>query len=94
VRWFHISITPNPALGGIRYFGVIEAEGVVDAIMKAQPFIDALNSKVKEEVDVDCDEPFVISGVAGADWEPIGDQWVQDTVDHVLSALETEDEDA
>jgi hypothetical protein len=94
VPWFHISVRPHPDLGGARYFGVIEADGVVDAIMKFQPFMDALNSKVKEAVDVDCEEPFSINGVASADWEPIGDQWVQDTVDHVLDALETEDEDA
>jgi hypothetical protein len=86
-----LNIHPSSEVGGVRYFGVIKADSIPDAIKKFQPHLDSLNNIIKHSVKGLKLNPFEIQSVSFTDYENINKQWVIDTANSVISSLMEEE---
>jgi hypothetical protein len=91
MKWFYLNIKPSDEIGGVRYFGVIRAESVPDAIKRFQPRLDTVNSLIKRRVKGLTQDPFELQSVSFTDYENVNQQWAIDVANSILRALE-EDE--
>jgi hypothetical protein len=88
MTWFYIVIKPDPEIGGVRYFGVIKADDVADALKRFQPYLDSINKTVKHSVKgLSCERPFVVDSISHTDYETVSQKWSLEMANKILAAL-------